>query len=72
MSTTTTSNARPQDEMLPFLNNFHDIFTTIGVVILLIGMNMGIAQVLDTYDFGEGQNLVYARLGLFAGVALVA
>ncbi|WP_412546123.1 hypothetical protein [Maricaulis sp. MIT060901] len=72
MSTTTTSNARPQDEMLPFLNNFHDIFTTIGVVILLVGMNMGIAQVLDTYDFGEGQNLVYARLGLFAGVALVA
>ena len=57
MSTTTTSTARPQDEMLPFLSNFHDIFTTIGVVILLIGMNMGIAQVLDTYDFGEGQNL---------------
>jgi hypothetical protein len=32
------SSARPDDELLPFLNNFHDIFTTIGVVILFVGL----------------------------------
>ena len=30
------NSARPGDEMLPFLNNFHDIFTTIGVVMLMV------------------------------------
>ena len=41
------SSARPDDELLPFLNNFHDIFTTIGVVILFIGLAIGAGQVFD-------------------------
>jgi hypothetical protein len=35
---TPASEARPSDELLPFLSNFHDIFTTIGVVILFSGL----------------------------------
>ncbi len=41
------SSARPDDELLPFLNNFHDIFTTIGVVILFSGLGLGVFVLLD-------------------------
>jgi hypothetical protein len=41
------SSARPDDELLPFLNNFHDIFTTIGVLILFVGLAIGAGQVFD-------------------------
>lgn len=67
------SAARPSDELLPFLNNFHDIFTTIGVVILFAGLALGAGQLYRAIDpdtgtlFAEG--LVVA---LLAGVGLIA
>lgn len=64
--------ARPQDEMLPFLNNFHDIFTTIGVVILLAGLGAGAVQVLDGLALPEGEQGWQAVLmGLIGGIAVI-
>ena len=61
------SSARPSDEMLPFLNNFHDIFTTIGVLILLGGLAVGAGQVMVGLDLIEGeqawQNALMALIG---------
>ncbi|PWE17943.1 hypothetical protein DDZ18_05045 [Marinicauda salina] len=48
------SSARPSDEMLPFLNNFHDIFTTIGILILLGGLGLGVGQLLGVIGFAAG------------------
>ena len=73
-TTNTTENlaARPQDEMLPFLNNFHDIFTTIGVVILLAGLGAGAVQVLDGLALPEGEQGWQAVLmGLIGGIAVI-
>ena len=70
--TATISSARPQDEMLPFLNNFHDIFTTIGVVILLGGLGAGAGQVMAGLGLDEGDMpWQLALMGLIAGIALV-
>jgi hypothetical protein len=67
-----TLTARPQDEMLPFLNNFHDIFTTIGVVILLAGLGAGAVQVLDGLALPEGEQGWQAVLmGLIGGIAVI-
>ncbi|MEQ8404456.1 MAG: hypothetical protein RKE49_05100 [Oceanicaulis sp.] len=65
--------ARPSDELLPFLSNFHDIFTTIGVVILFAGLALGAGQVFQAVQPGEG-TLAFDGLwiGLAAGVALAA
>ncbi|MBR9826382.1 MAG: hypothetical protein GYB36_11370 [Alphaproteobacteria bacterium] len=71
--TATISSARPSDEMLPFLNNFHDIFTTIGVVILLGGLGAGAGQILGGLEFAEGEMPWQASLmGLIAGFALAS
>ena len=68
-----SSSARPDDELLPFLNNFHDIFTTIGVVILFAGLAVGAAQVFDRIgaDPGTaaGEGVILALMG---GVGLAA
>lgn len=67
-----SSNARPSDEMLPFLNNFHDIFTTIGVVILLGGMSVAIGQIMAGLGIEEGSlRWQMALMGLVGGFAVV-
>lgn len=70
---TPASEARTSDELLPFLNNFHDIFTTIGVVILFVGLALGGTQVFDRIDPAEG-TLVFDAvwLGLVAGVGVIS
>lgn len=67
------SSARPQDEMLPFLNNFHDIFTTIGVLILLGGLVAGIVQVMGNLG-GSPEELAWqgVLVALIAGVGVLA
>jgi hypothetical protein len=66
------SNARPSDEMLPFLNNFHDIFTTIGVLILLGGLGIGAGQVMSGLGL-EVDSLRWqmALMGLVGGIAVI-
>lgn len=65
--------ARPSDELLPFLSNFHDIFTTIGVLILFVGLGLGAGQIFAAVQPGEG-GLAFNALwmALAAGVALIA
>lgn len=66
------SSARPSDEMLPFLNNFHDIFTTIGVVILMVGLIVGAGQVMSGLELSEDSFSWQATLiGLIAGIAVI-
>jgi hypothetical protein len=66
------SQARPQDEMLPFLNNFHDIFTTIGVLILLGGLGAGAIQVMIGLDLPEGEmSWQIAMMSLIGGIAVI-
>jgi hypothetical protein len=67
------SEARPSDELLPFLSNFHDIFTTIGVLILFAGLGLGAGQVFDRMDPAEGSLMFDAVwIGLALAIALVA
>ncbi|MCF8878899.1 hypothetical protein L5876_03610 [Hyphobacterium sp. SN044] len=68
----TSDGARPQDELLPFLNNFHDIFTTIGVLLLGGGLAFGAAQVFQA----SGQNIETFNgqallMGLIAGIGVI-
>jgi len=65
--------ARPSDELLPFLSNFHDIFTTIGVLILFVGLGLGAGQIFTAVQPDEG-GLAFNALwmALAAGVALIA
>ncbi len=71
-NTNETLAARPQDEMLPFLNNFHDIFTTIGVVILLAGLGAGAVQVLDGLNLPrEELGWQAVMMGLVGGIAVI-
>ena len=66
------SSARPSDELLPFLNNFHDIFTTIGVLILLGGLAVGAGQVMNGLGLPEGEtNWQFALMGLIGGIAII-
>lgn len=66
------SNARPSDEMLPFLNNFHDIFTTIGVLILLGGLGIGAGQVMAGLGLEEGSlRWQMALMGMIGGIAVI-
>lgn len=68
----TSDGARPQDELLPFLNNFHDIFTTIGVLLLGGGLAFGAGQILDAVaadmSAASGQ---FVFIGLQAGIAVI-
>ncbi|WP_440957164.1 hypothetical protein ACFELO_07540 [Oceanicaulis sp. LC35] len=67
------SSARPDDEMLPFLNNFHDIFTTIGVVILFAGLSLGGVQLHDAMRLDMGSLSSHAAaIALIALIAVVA
>ncbi len=67
------SSARPQDEMLPFLNNFHDIFTTIGVLILLGGLGVGAGQVMSGLGLDEGEQAWQnALMALIGGIGIFA
>jgi len=67
-----SSSARPSDEMLPFLNNFHDIFTTIGVLILLGGLGVGAGQVMSGLGLEEGSlRWQMALMGMIGGIAVV-
>jgi len=69
----TTSSAQPGDEMLPFLNNFHDIFTSIGVIILFVGLGLGAVQLQDAFNLPEGSlSEELASLGLTLLIGLVA
>jgi len=70
---TPASEARPSDELLPFLSNFHDIFTTIGVVILFAGLGLGASQVFGQIDPADGTFAFDAVwIGLTVAVALIA
>ena len=70
-SEVSASSARPSDEMLPFLNNFHDIFTTIGVLILLAGLGAGAGQVMVGLGLDEGdQAWQNALMALIGGIAI--
>jgi len=70
-SEVSASSARPSDEMLPFLNNFHDIFTTIGVLILLAGLGAGAGQVMAGLGLDEGdQAWQNALMALIGGIAI--
>ncbi|WP_158291656.1 hypothetical protein [Marinicauda algicola] len=66
------SSAHPSDEMLPFLNNFHDIFTTIGILILSGGLGIGVVQLLSGIGFAAG-SLAWQIIAilLLAGTALI-
>lgn len=67
------SPARPDDELLPFLNNFHDIFTTIGVLILFAGMAIGAGQVFEMSGADpEALSGELVILGLLAAVGAAA
>lgn len=68
-----SSPARPGDELLPFLNNFHDIFTTIGVLILFAGLALGADQVFTAVGPAEGE-LAFDGLwmALAASLAMIA
>lgn len=67
------SSARPGDEMLPFLNNFHDIFTTIGVVILFSGLGLGAAQFQSSLQLDPDSMASQAvSIGLLALIGIVA
>ncbi|MFY0637443.1 hypothetical protein [Maricaulis maris] len=67
------SSARPSDEMLPFLNNFHDIFTTIGVLILLAGLGAGAGQVMVGLGLDEGEQAWQnALMALIGGIGIFA
>ncbi|WP_430432083.1 hypothetical protein [Oceanicaulis sp.] len=67
------SSARPGDEMLPFLNNFHDIFTTIGVFILFAGLGLGAGQLYSALDLASNSLAAEAvLLGLVGGIGLIA
>ena len=71
-SRTSGEGARPSDELLPFLNNFHDIFTTIGVLILMGGLAVGTGQVMSSLGLDEGDtNWQFALMGLIGGIAIV-
>jgi hypothetical protein len=67
------NSARPSDELLPFLSNFHDIFTTIGVLILFVGIGLGAGQIFAAVAPAQG-SLAFDALwmSLAAGAALVA
>lgn len=67
------SPARPDDELLPFLNNFHDIFTTLGVVILFVGLAIGAGQVFDLAG-ADPETLIgeVVILGLLAAIGAAA
>ena len=63
---------RPQDEMLPFLNNFHDIFTTIGILILSGGLALGVGQIINGLGAEAGStSWQLTVIALIAGVAVV-
>jgi hypothetical protein len=65
-------NARSGDELLPFLNNFHDIFTTMGVFILLGGLGAGMFQVMSTLGLDEdSQTWQYVFMALTAAIGLI-
>ena len=67
-----SSSARPSDEMLPFLNNFHDIFTTIGVLILLGGMQVATQQIMGSLSLDVSSlRWQMAQIGLVACQAVL-
>jgi hypothetical protein len=69
---TASSNIRPQDEMLPFLNNFHDIFTTIGVLILIGGLGVSAGQIMSNLSLPEGeQSWQMVLMALIGGIAVI-
>lgn len=73
MADVQTNPNRAQDELLPFLNNFHDIFTTIGVLILFTGLGLGVSQVFSGLGIDQQSEFgYYALAGLLFGVALIA
>ena len=69
---TAIGRARPSDEMLPFLNNFHDVFTTIGLIILGFGLILGVNQVFALaawdYDTLPGQISLIGMIGVCAAI----
>ena len=67
------SEARPSDEMLPFLNNFHDIFTTIGVLILFGGLLTAAIEIYGRIaDSGADLAAAFAPIGLSAVIGVIA
>lgn len=60
----------PQDELLPFINNFHDIFTSLGVIILFVGLAVGAGQVIAAYGGVLGET--GALIGGMASSLLLA
>ena len=67
------SNAGPQDELLPFLNNFHDIFTSLGVLILFVGLGLGVGQTMAQFALSvETDAGYYALAALLFAVALAS
>lgn len=60
----------PQDELLPFINNFHDIFTSLGVIILFVGLAVGAGQVIVAYGGVLGET--GALIGGMASSLLLA
>ncbi len=66
-TSTPASGARPSDELLPFLSNFHDIFTAIGVVILFVGIAIGTSEISGFIDVGDPE-LVGMGLSLITGL----
>lgn len=60
----------PQDELLPFINNFHDIFTSLGVIILFAGLGVGSGQAIAAYGGILGET--GALLSLMASALLLS
>jgi hypothetical protein len=54
--------ATRNDELLPFLNNFHDVFTSIGVAILFAGIAVTNGYVLGLIDVADIQLALDAGL----------
>lgn len=64
------SSATRNDELLPFLNNFHDVFTSIGVAILFAGIAVTNGYVLGLINVADMQLALDA--GLVGGLVITA
>ncbi|MEM9839743.1 MAG: hypothetical protein AAF830_11400 [Pseudomonadota bacterium] len=53
MEPTQFSSSAPDDEPLPFISNFQDVFLATGVVLLLVGLTFGAVQLTNGLSGGE-------------------
>lgn len=62
--------ARPEDEPLPFLSNFQDIFLTLGLIIFLVGVGILSGQVADS-AMGGSTSAAVIFSGIFIAILVL-